>query len=748
MWGTYDCRQRFGASVLVVTLTLAFLLAGPTSASTRPSLLRPSEAQFEVVDQSLNLVAAANGGRVVSFTDQDDYYPASNLIDGYKLDYGEWWTKESPDYPQTVVFGLAHNRARMIDEVVLNPWTSDWRYGWVKNFDIYVSSTSPRLKDMKLAGSYTLEHVGIDQSFTFKPVMAKYVALVINSNYGSQEGVGLNEFEVYEASSEAVPEAEAAPSHPGNVAASSNGGRIVAISSEDPNGNWSAAHLIDGVKDSPAGWSSAEGRDQPQYIVFGFAGNRRYLVDRIVVNPYSNGYEEDWVKDFELRGSETGLDVDQMMTLGKFTLQQTGEDQTFVFEPLTLRYLALIPLDNYGGTAFALNEVEVYKAVSGPREQSAEEKKVTLPPSVTPSETSVTLEKVPPHESASVTPYVPQRMETEGGSAVDSIDVSIAYNDLVPVTYHLYGRYFDDLVQTTLINHNPRPVKVRVESAVSAYTGADIKTLTLGAGETATVMQNPPLAPGAIGSLHENRNATLYVRVDYLREGEQRLIYENTSPLTVYSRGNFPWNVPGFHNGTVFLPTMVTPNDPAIDELLRVAADYMPGGAIVKGYQEPDDAGHSVWNRMKAIYDAVSDHYNVIYVAAGVDFVPKSQEEQGFTMQRLKLPREVLATRSGMCVETSLLFASAFENIGLRPIIVTVPGHVYVAVPISWDNSTYYFLETTMVSRYSFEEAISKGNEEFADEAKEPLASDQLDDYFWLDVQTLRDEGLVPMPWR
>jgi hypothetical protein len=287
-----------------------------------------------------------------------------------------------------------------------------------------------------------------------------------------------------------------------------------------------------------------------------------------------------------------------------------------------------------------------------------------------------------------------------------------------------------------------------VESAVSSYTESDIKTVTIGAGQTIAVGQDPPLSPSVFGLLNENRNAMLYVRVDYLKQGEKRLIYEDTSPLTLYSRDNFPWNVPGFHNGTVFLGTMVTPNDPAIDELLRVAADYIPGGAIVKGYKEPDDASHSVWDRMKAIYEAVSDHYNVTYVAAGVDFVPKSEEEQGFTMQRLKLPREVLSSRSGMCVETSLLFASAFENIGLRPIIVTVPGHVYVAVPISWDSEIYYVLETTMVSRYSFEDAISKGNEEFTDEAKEPLAADRLDDYFWLDVQAVREEGIVPMPWR
>ena len=151
---------------------------------------------------------------------------------------------------------------------------------------------------------------------------------------------------------------------------------------------------------------------------------------------------------------------------------------------------------------------------------------------------------------------------------------------------------------------------------------------------------------------------------------------------------------------------------------------------------------------MKAIYNAVADHYNVTYVATGTDFVPREEEEQGLWMQRLKLPYEVLESHSGMCVELSTLFASAFEKILLRPIIVTVPAHVYVGVPISWDSTTYYFLEGTMVGQYSFEEAVQVGNKEFMEEALEHIEEDRLDAYFWLDVSEARQEGIWPIPWR
>jgi hypothetical protein len=705
----------------------------------------PSPAQVG----SLNLVAAANGGRVVSVSDELDEYPASHLIDGDKLDYGEWWTSEPPKFPQVVVFAFAGDQVKTINRVVLNPWTSEWRYAWVKDFQIYASATSPKLEDMGWVGSFTLEHVGIDQEFTFDPVRAKYVALVVTSHYGSAEGITLNEFEVYEAPADAVPVELVRLSHIGNLAAASHGGRIVKVSSEDATGDWSAEHLIDGRKDTETGWSSSDNLDERQYVVFGFPGDKSYVVDRVVLNPYSKKYEEDWIHEFEVWGSDSTLDMDSMEKLGSFELEQSGEDQTFTFDPVKLRYIALVPISNYGGTEFALNEFEVYEvgstisaralkkqAASLSKDAASPGKKVELPP------------ESPPKLATILTDFLPRSLAASQASPLENIEFEVKNSDLVPVIYHLYGKYFDSLVITTLTNRNAEPVKVRVESSIPSYTQAAVDTLTLAPGETAEVDQNPPLTPAALDMLHGMKGVDVHVQIDYLKEGEKRLIYEGTAPVTIYSRDDFPWNIPGYHNGTIFLATMVMPNDPSLDELMRVAADNMPSGTITIGYGDEEDSDHSVWDRMKAIYDAVADHYNVTYVATGTDFVPKEEKEQGFTLQRLKLPYEVLESHSGMCVEVSTLFASAFEKIGLRTIIITVPGHVYVAVPISWDSTTYYFLEGTLVGRASFEEAVQVGNEEFMDKALQPIEEDRLDQYFWLDVSEARQEGIWPIPWR
>ncbi|MCI0475683.1 MAG: discoidin domain-containing protein, partial [Anaerolineales bacterium] len=530
----------------------------------------------------LNLVAEENGGRVVSVTDEDADYPASNLIDGYKGDYAEWWSSDPPKFPQVVVFAFANDRVKAINEVVLNTWVSDWRSCRVKDFEVWVSASSPRFSDMKKVGAFTLEYLGIDQAFTFNPVPAKYVALVIKSNFGGEAGATLNEFEVYEA----PPNAQAVS--PGNLAAAQNGGRIVAFSSEDASGDWSAVNLIDGDKESP-GWSSAEDLKKTQYVVFAFKGDRSRQIDRVILNPYSLKYQEDWIKDFELRASETTTDPKLMPSIGRFRLEKIGKDQQFTFAPVRARYLALVPLTNYGGTAFALNEFEVYEApvvVSAPSQPQATTSNGGTSGNIPSPQTSSEIKGTPTDLSRTLA----------AGALVDRIGVEIIVWEIVPSVYHLYGNFFDSMAQVTLTNENATPVKVRVEATVANYTETAVKTVTLVPDEEMLIELNPPLLPGVMERLTEAKNASLHVKVEYLKEGERRLIYEETTPTKVWSQGDVLLEDPRFHNPFIFEAALVTPADPSLDRILRNATQYAPGGIISGGYGEEGDKGGKVYN--------------------------------------------------------------------------------------------------------------------------------------------------------
>ncbi len=717
---------RWLASVLFLFL----LQSGVT-----PVTFANSRVALQESAEPLNLAAAENGGRIISVTDEHEKYPASNLIDGYKLDYGEWWTNEPPAFPQVVVFGLANDQVWTIDRVVLNAWTSEWRYAWVQDFEIYVSPTSSDIDEMKEVGTFTLDHVGVDQTFTFDAVRARYVGLVIRSSYGGEEGITLNEFQVYAASEDTNVRVNG-----NNLVAAANGGSIADYSSQDSTGNWSPENLIDSDVTNP-GWSSDQNLDEAQYVVFALRGKQPQTVNRVVLNPYSSNYQEDWIQAFELRGALTFTTLDAMESLGRFHLKQSGEDQEFTFAPTTLRYIALLPLSNYGGTAYALNEFQVFGA---PSDAALPDKaKSASPPAPNKGGGENRNPKWPAEEKGT-----PADLDTHviANTVANNIAVDISAVDLLPYVYHLYGDYFESLVTTTLTNRNAFPVQVRIEATLLNYTDTEVQTYSLASGEELTLELNPPFLPGVFERLREAKPASLHVQVDYIEGGERRLIHESTTQVTVWAHGDKGLGIPGYHNSFIFTAAMSMPNDPALDDLLREAADHTDSGILTWGYDDDTDSAGNVYDKLRAVYQAIAER-GVIYVATGIPFVPEAKEDEGFYLQRIKLPYEVLETRSGMCIELSVLFASAYERILLDPVIIRVPGHAYLAVPIAEGSSTYYVIETTLVGRASFDEAVQAGSDEF-NEAMTELSKDRLDSYFWLDLSDLRQEGVTPIPWR
>ncbi len=92
--------------------------------------------------------------------------------------------------------------------------------------------------------------------------------------------------------------------------------------------------------------------------------------------------------------------------------------------------------------------------------------------------------------------------------------------------------------------------------------------------------------------------------------------------------------------------------------------------------------------------------YQTIALQAVVSAIGVRYNNGGFSLasdthQRVLLPADVLSSSSGICVETSLVIASAILSADMHPMLILTPGHCQVAVE-SWDASGDYFLvETT-----------------------------------------------------
>jgi hypothetical protein len=329
-----------------------------------------------------------------------------------------------------------------------------------------------------------------------------------------------------------------------------------------------------------------------------------------------------------------------------------------------------------------------------------------------------------------------------GQANVDNLRVDYIYTDnLVTALYHLYGSVLDHFVDITLTNSGTDPVKVIVQTEVTGYTTPAMDTVDVPADDTVNLHQDPRLIPEAVDKLNAQKPGNFHIRVVYLDRGEEKTILDETKQILIYSRRDFVW-IPGFDSQEEYelWAAWVTPNDPAVEGLIRAAANYDSTGIITGGYGEGEnDEDGSVWRRLEAIWQAESNDYHLTYISTMTTFGPDS-------VQRMRLPSEVLDQASGNCVELAALYASTAEALGLETAIVRIPGHAFTAVRTDMTNAKYYFIETTMIGRADFSEAVSRAGDEW-DENKPHFDANE-EGYAWVTIQDARKKGILPIPWK
>lgn len=127
--------------------------------------------------------------------------------------------------------------------------------------------------------------------------------------------------------------------------------------------------------------------------------------------------------------------------------------------------------------------------------------------------------------------------------------------------------------------------------------------------------------------------------------------------------------------GIAYMPDMVAafvqPNEPAIDRLLKKAADVLREhgkDAALDGYK---GGAKRAWELASAIWGAV--------VAMKLDYAlpPASFEHTG---QKIRSSGQIADSGLATCLDLALLFCSAIEQAGLNPILVFTRGHAFAGV--------------------------------------------------------------------
>jgi len=85
------------------------------------------------------------------------------------------------------------------------------------------------------------------------------------------------------------------------------------------------------------------------------------------------------------------------------------------------------------------------------------------------------------------------------------------------------------------------------------------------------------------------------------------------------------------------------------------------------------------------------------------------------------------------------MYAAMFENLGMEPVIVLVPGHAYVGVRVARGSNRFLYIETSLTGRATFDTAVAS--------AQRGLARYSAAQLIRVNIRQARLDGIYPMPF-
>ncbi len=275
-------------------------------------------------------------------------------------------------------------------------------------------------------------------------------------------------------------------------------------------------------------------------------------------------------------------------------------------------------------------------------------------------------------------------------------------------------------------NTADRAVRQTVCAEIPGWSRRTEQTLVLSPRETRQL----PIQPELLSRAYENdeiQGARLEVRVN---GPDASLLFAEQRTLLIHAGSEIYWG-PRFGNARV-AARWVTPHEPAVLELVSQARRFVPRGRMA-GYTPTGGLAveQHVREQARAVFRALQrsglSYVNSLFVMG--EYVNDAQ--------RIRLPRETLRLASANCMDLSVVFASAMENLGLQPFLVILPGHAFVGVRLAHDSEQVLYLDLTVLPNGGFESAIARA-ERFL---RETLPSDVLK----VDVAASRALGVYPL---
>jgi hypothetical protein len=280
----------------------------------------------------------------------------------------------------------------------------------------------------------------------------------------------------------------------------------------------------------------------------------------------------------------------------------------------------------------------------------------------------------------------------------------------------------------TVTNSTESPLVQRIAVEIPGWSDIELRNVIVGAGEKRTMFFAPTFLP----RLYANREIVAATAVMRVTDRAGHTLHTETVPVRLRSTEDIFWGKD--FKFAPFIASWVTPHDPQVEAVLSRAKEFMPGRRLAgyEGWKSPDQQRAATMAQAKAIYRALQQT-GVSYVKSSLTFGRNTD-----VSERVRMPGQAIIRNSANCIDGVVTYASLFENLGLDPEVILVPGHAYVAVRDAIDSNSYIYIETAITGRAPFEAAVkaaTNGIAKFADK-----------DIIRIRVSQAREAGIYPMP--
>jgi hypothetical protein len=146
-----------------------------------------------------------------------------------------------------------------------------------------------------------------------------------------------------------------------------------------------------------------------------------------------------------------------------------------------------------------------------------------------------------------------------------------------------------------------------------------------------------------------------------------------------------------FHDTGEFFAAYVNEEHPQIDKLLREALDTRIVNRFL-GYQGNAHQSENVDKQVYALWNVLQKR-NFKYSST----TNTSLSSNVVYTQRVRTLDDALESSQINCVDGSVLLASLMKAININPILVRIPGHMFVGYYTDKSHKNMNFLETTMI---------------------------------------------------